>query len=130
MRTRIFKVRAFDRWAAEEGLSDDVLTFAGKEALNGLTDARLGANVFKKRISQPGRGKSGGWRTIIVFKASGRLFYVYGFAKKERANIGLAELKALRRLAKELMQYSEEQLAVALKHGELVEVTGNEKLDS
>jgi hypothetical protein len=34
----------------------------------GLIDADLGGGLFKKRIALPGRGKSGGARTLIATK--------------------------------------------------------------
>ena len=71
----------------------------------GLVDADLGGCVFKKRVALPGRGKSGRVRSLLVFKQGHHVFFVYGFAKSSRANISDVELKALRRLADELLRY-------------------------
>ena len=49
-------------------------------------------------------------------------FFVYGFAKNERANINDLELKALKLLAKELLNYSAASLSKAMKAGELIEI--------
>lgn len=46
---RIFKTKAFCRWADGEGLSDDLLVNAVREIECGLIDAKLGGHVVKKR---------------------------------------------------------------------------------
>jgi len=51
---------------------------------------------------------------------------MYGFAKNARANVSADELKALRHLAKELMNYSDKALTKAIEHGALIEVEDNE----
>jgi hypothetical protein len=40
----------------------------------GLSDANLGAGLFKKRIAMPGRGKRGSWRTLLGFQAGKKAF--------------------------------------------------------
>lgn len=122
---RVFKNKAFSKWAAREGLSDAQLWAAVREIEHGLLDAELGGNVIKKRIALENRGKRGGMRTLLIYRAQTRAFFVYGFAKNVRANIKQDELKALKRYASELLSYDNDALSKALKAGELVEVTGN-----
>ena len=119
---RIFKTRWFDKWAAKQGLTDKVLVAAIREVENGLVDADLGGHVYKKRVALPGRGKSGGLRTLIAFRAVDRAFFVYGFAKSERTNISTKELKALRLLAEQLLSYTPPALTKGLQAEELTEV--------
>ena len=122
----IYKTKWFQRWAAKVGLIDAALWTAAEELERGLADA-LGGYVYKKRIGLPGRGKRGGVRTLIAFRQGERAFFMYGYPKNERANIGNDELKALRLLAKELLGYNEQGLAQAVKAGELIEVNDNGK---
>ena len=89
---------------------------------SGLIDARLGGHVVKKRVALPGRGKRGGSRTLVVYQQADKAFFVYGFAKNERANISNKELKALKLLATELLSYTKQALVKAIKAGELIEV--------
>tara|TARA_B100000745_G_scaffold273603_1_gene202081 strand:+ start:385 stop:759 length:375 start_codon:yes stop_codon:yes gene_type:complete len=119
---RIFKNKAFSKWAAKEGLDDDALRAAVDEMERGLIDADLGGHVVKKRVAVGGRGKSGGVRTLLAYKVGDKAFFVYGFAKNARANISADELKALKHLAKELLGYSDKALTEAIKHGALIEV--------
>ncbi len=119
---RVFKNKAFSKWATKEGLDDQVLWLAVDEMERGLIDAHLGGHVFKKRVAIRGRGKSGGVRTLLAYRIADKAFFMYGFAKNTRANINIDELKALKYLASELLAYSNKQLDEAVKHGELIEV--------
>jgi hypothetical protein len=123
---KAFKTKLFARWADGAGLSDEVLAAAVTEMNQGLIDARLGGKVVKKRVAPPGRGKRGGARTVVAFKQGEKAFFVYGFAKNERANVSAKELKALRLLAKELLSYPAATLIKAIKAGELIEIEVND----
>ena len=122
---RILKNKAFNKWAAKEGLSDHALRVAVDEIARGLIDADLGGHVVKKRVAVGGRGKSGGARTLLAYKVNDKAFFVYGFAKNARANISIDELKALKHLAKELLNYSDKGLTEAIEYGELIEVNND-----
>jgi hypothetical protein len=117
-----FKTRVFARWASREGLGDDVLASAVLEMERGLIDARLGGQVVKKRVALPGRGKRGSTRTLVAFKEGEKAFFIYGFAKNERANVSNKELQVLKLLAKELLNYTAPALAKARQAGELIEI--------
>ena len=119
---KAFKTKAFARWANSEGLDDVALASAVEEMELGLIDARLGGDVVKKRVALPGRGKRGGARTLVAFRQGDRAFFVFGFAKNERANVSNDELKALRLLAKELLNYPVTSLVRAVQGGELIEI--------
>jgi len=119
---RVFKTKSFAAWADEEGLSDEGLLNAVTEMEDGLVDANLGGSVYKKRVAIGDRGKSGGLRTLLAFKKVDKAFYIYGFAKNQRANISDKELKALKKLAKELLGYNDKELQVAVAARELTEV--------
>ena len=119
---RIFKTKWLHRWARREGLSDESLRIAVEEVRLGLIDADLGGHVLKKRVPLPDRGKRGSLRVMLVFERDHDVFFVYGFAKNTRATVSASELRALRRLAKELLGYGEAQIDKALKAKELMEV--------
>lgn len=98
-----------------------------RDAERGLVAADLGGGVIKQRIARPGRGKSGGFRTLIVFEADARAIFVHGFAKNEKDNIDKDELFALEKLAAELLAYDDKTLARVIVSGVLVEVNCDEK---
>lgn len=118
----IFKTMDFAEWARDEGLPDEALYTAAQEMEQGLINANLGGNVYKKRVPIRGRGKSGGLRTIVAFKKDDKAFFIYGFAKNKRDNIKGTELKALKLLAKELFGYTGRALEKAIEAGQLIEV--------
>ncbi len=81
--------------------------------------------MFKKRVAVGGRGKSGGFRTLLAYRAADKAFFVYGFAKNARANISNKELKALKMYANTLLSYSRVELNKAVKGGALIEVVND-----
>jgi len=92
----------------------------------GLIDADLGGGVVKQRIARAGGGKSGGYRTIILFRAGTRAFFVHGFAKSGQDNIRDDELAAFKMLAAELLNYDDAALAKVVAAGQLMEVMGDD----
>ena len=63
-----FKTKAFARFADREELEDAALCEAVRRAGERLTDADLGGDVIKQRIARKGGGRSGGFRTIVLFR--------------------------------------------------------------
>jgi hypothetical protein len=119
---RSFTTKPFARWAAKEGVPEDDLRQAVKEIEQGLIDARLGGWLIKKRIGVEGRGKRGGVRTIIAFRAEDRLIFLEGFAKNDKANITTKELEALRLLGDTLMGLDADAIAKLAADGNLREL--------
>ena len=77
----IFKNKPFQRWMSHTHLTDKELIQAVVEMQMGLVDANLGAGLFKKRIAIAGKGKRGGFRTIIVSNQLDKWFFIFGFEK-------------------------------------------------
>ena len=114
--------KAFARFAAREGLEDPVLCEAVLRARRGLVDADLGGGVIKQRIARKGGGRSGGFRTIVLFRRGELAFFVYGFAKSDREDLRRDELETFRRLADEYLALDRAGLAAAVAVGAIVEV--------
>jgi hypothetical protein len=119
---RVFKTRSFTRFMRKEGLTDDALRDAVSRAERGLIDADLGSGVIKQRVARRGQGRSGGYRTLIAFKAAERSVFLFGFAKRDQDNIDAGELRILRRAATETLSWSEKQIAAMLATGAWTEV--------
>jgi hypothetical protein len=119
---RLFKNTWFNRFAKKEGITDDELREAANQLEAGKADADLGGGVYKVRLARPGEGKSGGYRVIVFFKSEERTFYVYGFAKADRANIDEKQLMDFKRAAKAVLASTEKQLADVLKTGTYFEI--------
>ncbi|OYV32781.1 MAG: addiction module toxin RelE [Rhodospirillales bacterium 20-64-7] len=121
----IYENKPFVRFARKAGIKDAALREAIERAEKGLIDADLGGGVIKQRIARAGSGKSGGFRTIILFRTETRAFFVHGFAKNEQDNIREDELAAFRMLAEVMLAYDDEALTEAMANGTLTEVTGD-----
>lgn len=125
---RIFKNAWFERFARKQKIADSALVEAVQRAERGLIDADLGGGVIKQRVARPGQGKSGGYRTIILYRLEQRAFFVFGFAKSDQANIGDDEEAMFKQLAVEVLALSDEQLAELTAKGRFSEVDDGEKL--
>jgi len=124
---RIFATKVFAHFARGERLDDVRLCEAIARAERGLIDAELGGHLIKQRVARLGGGRSGGYRTVIAYRASQRSVFLYGFAKNERDNIDDRELNDLKKLARLYLAYSDSQIAVALESTELKEVVWDER---
>jgi hypothetical protein len=121
----VYTTKEFSRFARKADLGGAELLEAARGVAFSQWDADLGGGVFKQRIAREGAGKSGGFRTIILFKVGGHSFFVHGFAKNEKANITPKELKALKKLAASFLGLDAEALEKARVAGEIIEVTSD-----
>jgi hypothetical protein len=119
---RVLKTKTFARWTRKEGVADAALRSAVSEIRVGLVEANLGAGLVKKRIARPGRGKSGGWRTVLATNLRDRWVFLYGFAKNERDNVDDDELRSLKLLAQTYLGFDEDTIDRLVEAGELKEV--------
>ena len=109
-RMRIFKNKPFARFARKNEIDDSELCEAIKDADRGLIGADLGGGVIKQRIARKGAGKSGGFRTLVLFRAGELAIFVHGFAKSELENLRPDEVVAVKKLASAMLAYREDEL--------------------
>lgn len=122
---RVFKNAWFERFSRKHKVADDALLEAIHRAEQGLIDADLGGGVIKQRVARPGQGKSGGYRTIILYRQESRAFFVYGFAKSQQANISDDEKAAFKQAAQHILSLSDGTLITMLEKGQFLEVDDN-----
>ena len=123
---RILKTRCFTLFARKNQIADQKLCDAIKEVESGIIDAELGGGLLKKRIAREGEGKSGGYRTIILYRRGKKAFFIFGFRKSKLNNIDQQDLKDSEELARQLDKMTEAQIDVSIENGELtaIEVKG------
>lgn len=119
---RIFVTRAFARFARKERIDDATLCETIARAERQLIDADLGGGVIKQRIARPGKGRSGGYRSLIAYRTATRSIFLVGFAKNEQDSIDADELKALRKSAAILLSWDDAQVETALTSGAWTEI--------
>ncbi len=122
---KIYKYRGFEKWAKKQGLSDDDLKKSIIEIENGLIDANLGGNVYKKRIAKLGQGKRGSYRTILLMKLSDKVIFAHGFAKGEKDNVTQNELEGFKIMAEAFLNLSNEQIKTLIDNQKLIELAND-----
>ncbi len=105
----------FKKWARKANLSDENLLKAIENLENGLSVADLGGNIYKVRVQRQGKGKSSGFRTIVVYRIEEKAIFLYGFGKNEKSNIDKQELSYFKKLGSDLLALNEEQINNSIK---------------
>lgn len=126
---RVFKTKWFARFARKERITDRTLLDAVDRADRGLIDAELGGGVIKQRVARSGQGKSGGYRTIVIYWTKVRAIFVFGFAKSGKADLDTDELEGYRELAKAYLAKTENDMDNYVVAGALMEVMGDGEED-
>ena len=112
-----YLAKAFARQARRGGVDDDALREAVERAEKGHVDADLGSGLIKQRVTRPGKGRSGGFRTIVGYWQGERAIFLYLFAKNRKADLSMAELDDLKGTARILMSLNDEQLRQLVESG-------------
>ena len=124
---RVFKTKGFAQFCAKEAIDDAHLLLATKEIAAGLIHAPLGSGLFKQRIARVGGGKSGGHRTILVFRSGQLALFIFGFNKRDQDNIGPARLQQLRHIAATVLKLEITEIEAELKVGRWLEIIDHEE---
>ena len=124
---RVFKNSRFHKFARKEKISDAMLCEAVERAERGQIDADLGAVLIKQRVARPGAGKSGGFRTLVFFRAETRAVFAFGFAKSDMANLDDAEEAYLKKAAKLVLGFADAQMDAEVAAGRMFEVNCDEQ---
>ena len=119
---RVFKNSWFRKFARKERIADVTLCDAVSRAERGLVDADLGGGLIKQRIARPDSGRSGGYRSVIIFRRGTRAVFAFGYAKSAMDNLGAADERDLKEAAKLLLAFSDAEIDRLVTLDELVEV--------
>ena len=111
------------RFARRFGIGDEALW----ETINGTFDADLGGGLFKFRLARQGEGTSGGARALIAMRVGQRAVLMFGFEKKDQANIRPDELRAYRKAASIYLGLSDAEIATIVKRKALSEIVPAKK---
>ncbi len=118
----IFKNKWFAKFAGKEGITDEMLIEAIENAEHGLIDADYGGGVIKQRIARVGEGKSGGYRTIILYRKTDKAFFVYGFPKNKQSNITKLEVREFKALAEITLALDSAAMAKLIEEKVLIKI--------
>jgi len=124
---RIFKYKWFHRFAKKEGISDSELKEIVNQLESGQYYADLGGGVYKMELARKGKGKHGGFRTIVIFKSRSRSFFIFGFPKSKMDNVDEKDLKGFKGQAKDFLSMTDEHICQWLKSKALIEILQEEE---
>jgi hypothetical protein len=124
---KIYKTKEFAKDARKLGISDSSLCKVIVEIELGKAHAALGGEVFKQRLARPGSGKSGGFRTILVFRQSHRSVFIDVFAKNDRETISDRALTSFKQAAEAMLGLDEEMVSKLLINQIWIEIDRDEK---
>ena len=103
----------------------DLISSAKTLNKNPESSVSLGAGLYKIRIRRKYQGKSGGYRTLLIFKKDKLILYVYGFSKNEKDNIEQDELKFFKKLSKDILMMSDDEVINQIKSASFIDLEAN-----
>jgi len=74
------------------------------------------------RIARKGGGRSGGYRTLVAFKAENRAFFLFGFSKSVTENITSNEASELEFAGRLLLERSMSEIEQLKDEGKIREL--------
>ena len=85
---RLILTKPVKKWLdKEKDIQEEDLIIASSEVIDGVFEASLGGNLYKKRISNnSNQGKSGGSRLIVGYKQGNNFYILFVFNKNESDN--------------------------------------------
>ena len=92
-----------------------------------MIDADLGGGLIKQRVARQGKGRSGGYRTIIAFRARNLAVFLSAFAKSDGENIGADEMLSLRATTNIWLNANKAAIREALESGRIEAVDNGQE---
>lgn len=123
----VLKSKWFNKWSKKYKITDDSLMSA-IDNFDRSSVVDLGSGLYKIRIPRLKQGKSGGFRTLVIFSKDDLALFMLGFAKNEKGNINATDLNDLRKQAKYILSFSKEHVEKLVDNGTFIKVeTKDEK---
>ena len=116
------KTKWFNKWANKNLITDEKLLQTIEGISKNLGSVDLGSGLYKVRTPKSGQGKSGGFRTIVVFKESDIAIFIYGFSKSDKENLDNEELKYFKKLSKDLLSIERQEYQRLERLGDFIRI--------
>ena len=113
-----YQTKDFKKWNKKNKIPPEKLLKAIESIDSGSGVVDYGEGLYKVRVAKD-KGKSGGYRTIIIHKNGLRSLIVYGYEKKEKENISDVEKKYFKKDAIDFLSYSEDIIKNMLENGDI-----------
>ena len=126
---KILITRWFGKWLKKVNMEmGDLISSAKYLNDNPGSSISLGSGLYKVRIRRKHKGKSGGYRTLLVFRKEKLALYVYGFSKNEKDDLEQDELKLFKKLSKDILSMNDQEIINQIQSGSFIDLEAkNEK---
>lgn len=118
----MFVTKVFRRFQRRDGIDEWALCEAVARAERGIIAADLGAGLIKQRVARKGRGRSGGFRTIIAYRTAVRSVFMSGSAKSRQANLNATDQRDLTDYGDMLLSLDDDGIETIVAGDELMEI--------
>lgn len=115
-------LKAFARWAAKHEISSESLLEVARRPATLGSAVTLGQQLWKVRIAKGNRGKSAGYRTILLHVLGDRIIFLYGFEKNESPNVSPTQLADLQAVGRVYAELPRDLLELLIRNRELIDL--------
>jgi len=123
---KILITRWFQKWLKRVNIEiGDLISSVAILNKNPESSVSLGSGLYKVRVKRKNKGKSGGYRTLLIFRKEKIALYVYGFSKSEKNNLEQDELKLFRKLSKDILSMNNHELNNQIITGSFINLEAN-----
>ncbi len=111
----------FSKWVRKSKIDNESLLLAIKN-IDSENSVDLGSGLYKVRVARLNQGKSGGYRTLLVYKRERFALFVYGFTKNERKDLSAREMSIFKKQAKQILEFDVKQIKHAIICGDFIKL--------
>jgi hypothetical protein len=89
---------------------------------NTSTTAYLGSHVYKLRLAANNKGKSGGYRGILIYKKDNLILIISVFSKANQENLKREELDLLKKLGQSYLNLTQTDINILINRKALINI--------
>ena len=89
---------------------------------NSSTTAYLGNHIYKLRLAANNKGKSGGYRGILIYKKDNLILILSVFSKTNQENLKREELDLLKKLGQSYLNLSQTEINILISRKALINI--------
>jgi hypothetical protein len=119
---KVYLLDIFSKDIKKENISNIELIATAKEVVEGLYDAKLGHNFYKKRIALNNQGKRSSARTIVTIVINNSVIFLHYFKKNEKSNIKKSHQADLKKISIAFQSLDENSINVLIEQSHLIEI--------
>lgn len=119
---KVYLLDIFSKDIKKEDVSNIELIATAKEVVEGLYDAKLGHNFYKKRIALNNKGKRSSARTIVTIVINNSVIFLHYFKKNEKSNIKKSHQADLKKISIAFQGLDGNGINMLIEQSHLIEI--------